>query len=255
MPINKELLELSIQECYSNFLDYLRLVNNFIKNSRAFWVGELEWGDIEKIELQSNNYYCKHLLNIEWHCTKNAPSNTKLRFFLALLLSLKDLERCCDYLYSISKIALQDKEHKLKTIILNSELWKFILEYFQSIYFLFRDSSGKIAQREFQKIFFEKSNLHSKLTAISKKLNNELLARWGQDVLNSIKEQTMSETAQLELMEQLLFLSKLLQYILVKTDRFLDHSFNIVENFYYIKNQEVQLNYDLALLSESHRTD
>ncbi len=112
MPINRELLELSIQECYSNFLDYLRLVNSFIKNSRSFWRGELEWSDIEKVELQSNSYYCKHLLNIEWHCTKNAPSNTKLRFFLALLLSLKDLERCCDYLYSISRIALQDQRKK-----------------------------------------------------------------------------------------------------------------------------------------------
>ncbi|AFN65094.1 phosphate transporter protein PhoU [Mycoplasma wenyonii str. Massachusetts] len=251
MPINKELLELSIKECYSNFLDYLRLVNSFIKSSLSFWEGELEWDDIEKIEAKSNNYYCKHLLDLEWHCTKNTPSNTKLRFFLAVLLSIKDLERCCDYLYSISKIALQDEEKKLKDIVLNSELWKLILSYFQNIYFLFRDSEGKIHQEVFQKILVEKADLQEKIFSLSKQLNKELLYVWGSNVLQSVTTKPMSDLAQLELMEELLTTSKLLQHIIVKTDRFLDHAFNIVENFYYIKNQEIQLNCNnLSLLGE-----
>ncbi|AHC39832.1 PhoU family transcriptional regulator [Mycoplasma ovis str. Michigan] len=250
MPINKELLELSIQECYSNFLDYLRLVNNFIKNSLSFWEGELDWKDIEKVETESNNHYCKNLLNIEWQCTKNTPSNTKLRFFLALLLSMKDLERCCDYLYSISKIALKDKEKKLKSIILNSELWQLTLDYFQNIYFVFRDASGKIDQKIFQQILDKKSELHARLSTLARKLNGELLSIWGHNVLQKIKQEDISELAQLELIEQLLYLSKLLQHMIVKIDRFLDHTFNIVENFYYIKNQEIQLNYNYSLFDE-----
>ncbi|ADX97629.1 PhoU domain-containing protein [Mycoplasma suis] len=254
MPINSELLERSIQKCYSDFLSYFQLIKNFTRYSLLFWEEKVDWSEIVKIEAESNLLYNKNILEIEWQCTKNTPSNVKLRFFLALFLSVKDLERCGDYLYSIAKIATKDGNSDLKKIILHSQLWEIVSEYCQSIYNLFGKSSGEIEQFSYEEILSQKSVLHSKLSKISIQLNERLLKFTGIEPFTSYQTPWRDEEEHSERIKNIIALSGLLQLILVKIDRFLDHVFNIVENFYYIKNQEMQLHLS-SLLKESHRPD
>ncbi|CCE66570.1 PhoU domain-containing protein [Candidatus Mycoplasma haematominutum] len=254
MAVNSQLLEYSIQKCYSDFLGYLHLIKNFVKSSLLFWEGKLTWEEIFQIEEKSNSCYCKALLDIEWHCSKNTPSANDLRFFLALILSAKDLERCGDYLHSISKIVKSDKNRELKKIILGSELWEIILKYFQTIYSLFRDSIGRIRQLAYQELLAEKMTLHSKLSTLSRQLHQELLNNKGLPLLTELSKSSDPVLLQLADVEKLLSLSRMIQLLLVKVDRFLDHSFNVVENFYYIKNQEFKLDYH-SLSRESHLTE
>lgn len=254
MPINSELLELSIRKCYSDFLKYFQLIKDFVKSSLLFWEEKVNWEEIVKIEAESNNLYSKNILEIEWHCTKNTPSNVKLRFFLALFLSVKDLERCGDYLYSIAKIATKEENRELKEIILHSQIWEIVTEYCQNIYYFFDKFSGEIEQLSFQDILFKKTALYEKITKISIQLNEQLLKlksleNWNNEQFSKKNELNFSEQ-----FRNIISLSRLLQLVLVKIDRFLDHIFNIVENFYYIKNQKLQLHLS-TLLKENHRTD
>ncbi|AFO51631.1 phosphate transporter protein PhoU [Candidatus Mycoplasma haematolamae str. Purdue] len=251
MPVNPELLELSVQKCYAQFLDYFHVISKFSKFSLSFWEGKTDWDSIVKIEDSSNRHYSKNVLEIEWQCTKNTPSTGKLRFFLALYLSSKDLERCGDYLYSICKLTNKDKKKELRRIVLNSELWSLLLSYFRSIYSLFRSSTGKIEQEAYQEILSQKSFMHSQLSKIGNSLSEQLLSLRGLDLLSEIRS---SDADSLKPIEELLDSFRLLQLLLVKIDRFLDHVFNIVENFYYIKNQEIGLSLQ-ELLGERHLSD
>lgn len=211
MAINAYFLESVITDCFISFKAYFDLTYSLHKKTYDFYFqyqNKQLLREIKELENDVNSIYRRMVEEIVWDISQNSPKATDLRFFLAVLLSLKDLERFADYGFSIAQII--DKQGKaLGSVFKAFDIYSNMLKCTNEIWKEFIRCKGKINGEDLKKCHLIRNRfIEIQKTAFSR--TSELFL-----VISEINKE----------------LPSFVHLVLVKLGRAIDHIFNVIENF------------------------
>ncbi|MDR0545801.1 MAG: hypothetical protein LBG49_02675 [Mycoplasmataceae bacterium] len=203
---------------FQNFCNHVYQTWEFIFNvikSKACGPKELE--EIYRLEEISNHFEASIQDDCIWAISKNEPMANHLRYIVAIINSIKDLERIADYGVSAVRFfvnnSVSDDIRSIIQSILNDAL-KAMNKIFHAIH----NKTAIDSYKECQKIhadFKEKYNhIINKLSGILKRRSAEQIEKLFQGAIIIIKH----------------------------IERIIDHCSNITENFMFIKESEFFFN-------------
>ncbi len=212
MATNYSMLKESEAELMHNFNDYFRSsIDIFDKLYKGTMVdkktSDTLMSEIHELEKGSDIRYVDLKADCIWIIQKDQPSASHLRFIIAIITSLKDVERMFDHAYSIAKFIIKHQKDKKVISFLEPLCWK-SLESKKEIYKLFITTNAEEAKAKVEKIqmTFYREYKKSILEAIA-----------------LIRKDSTSENV-----------SSGLIIVLKNIERDIDHCDNIVSNFSYI---------------------
>lgn len=228
MSINNKLLSGAIEKSVEKFEEYFWLIYQQGKLLEQFYSENKNEALFEKIsnnEKLIDQIYDEFLQSTEWQISQQNPVTSSLRFFITILLSSKDLERCGDYVFDISKILHNNEEQRIIHDLFETRvLWKKMLEHFEKIGKILFLARNKLGPEDFEKIVEIKGNFNGIFKDYCQKINTFLSSHLNQksEKINIKKKSFIAHIC----------------LISVKTDRMMDHIFNVAENFYSINHQK-----------------
>ena len=220
MPSNYEILKNSENQSFSMFSNYVQHVIKTWKEllqtiENKTYKEKTVYDRFVKLENRSNNYEAEILDECIWIISKNQPVANHLRFIIAILNSIIDLERMADYAMSMIKYfytsedKLSEKVESLTVTILKESIQAIekILNNVLSKYAMESYKEGVKIQTQFNKKYKEH------LIELSKILSNQTAKQIGNMMTGNIIN---------------------IKYM----ERSVDHAINITENFLFIKNSD-----------------
>ncbi|AEG73810.1 Phosphate transport system regulatory protein PhoU [Mycoplasma haemofelis Ohio2] len=222
MATNPAFLKFAIEDCFLAFRKYFELTYALHAKVLEFYKDHKNSDllrEIKSLEMDSNSIYKRMIEEVAWNISQHSPQADSLRFFLALLLSLKDVERFADYGYSIARI-INKKNMDLFRVFGNFEVFQKMLFYVDSMWQRFLKGDGKVNARDFK--FCE--NLKNEFVGLQK------------DSFSKITE----FLTDFEVSDANKDLSSFVHIVLVKIGRSVDHVFNVIENFQQIRDPNAE---------------
>lgn len=214
---NYEILKSSEKELHNSFMKYcdhvyemwkmiLKISTNSKNNAQTFEA-------IQKMEEQSNHLEASIQDDCIWAISKNQPFANHLRYIIAVLNSIKDLERMADYAYSASRFfekrAVND-EVKLLIHNLTNDAIKTMKKVFDSLKSKPAIETYKITKTSHEIFRKEYKDMIDKLVLL-------------------IKDNSPKEVAAM-------FHGGII--VLKHVERLIDHLANVSENFVFIKQSD-----------------
>ncbi|OAL10230.1 PhoU family transcriptional regulator [Candidatus Mycoplasma haematobovis] len=211
MAINAFLLEGVISDCFISFKAYFDLTYSLHKKVYDFYFQYQNKDllqEIREIEFDVNSIQKRMAEEIVWNISQHTPQATDLRFFLAVLLSLKDLERFADYGFSIAQI-INKQGKELSTVFKSFDIFSEMLKCIKEIWKEFIKCKGRINAIDLKQC----SGIRNKFIEMQK--------------------HAFAKTSELVLVisEMNKDLPSFVHLVLVKLGRAMDHIFNVIENF------------------------
>lgn len=216
MP-NYDVLKQSERELHESFMNYCehicemwKLISKISSKSK----NEIHiFETVHKMEEQSNHYEASIQDDCIWAISKNQPSANHLRYIIAILNSVKDLERIADYAYSASRFfEKRSVSDDMRLLIhnLSNDAIKIMKKVFSSL-----------KTKPVMDTYKTTKSAHE----IFKKEYKEMISK----LVVLIKVQTPEEVATM-------FHGGII--ILKHIERLIDHLTNISENFVFIKQSD-----------------
>ncbi len=212
MATNYSMLKESEAELMKNFNNYFKssidifdkLYKGTMTNKK---ISDTLMNEIHELEKGSDIRYTDLKADCIWIIQKDQPSASHLRFIVAIITSLKDIERMFDHAYSMAKFIIKYKADRkivnfIKPLCLKS------LECKNEIYKLFTTRNAGEARSEVEKIQMKFYREYKKSII---------------DAITLIKSNSTSEND-----------SSGLIIVLKNIERDIDHCDNVVSNFSYI---------------------
>lgn len=194
---------------YDHVLKTQEILLQKLKNNKK--ITHADFDEIRDLENMSNQKEAEIMDEGLWMISKENPKANHLRFVMAILYSIKDLERMSDYVYTITQFLSTSKSVTVKIQQIFSEAFEKSYELNKIYYSLIQDASASIFYSEAQEI---EKHYQEEYALIARKIT---------DILFKAKEE-YSTNAYIGLVTAL-----------KHVERTIDHAINIVENFIYIK--------------------
>lgn len=169
---------------------------------------------VKEWENKSNNFEAQIMDEACWIISKDSPKANHLRFIIAILNSIKDLERISDYMLYITKYMFYHQNLPIQAIELITSAFKKAHEV--SVEYL-----KLVDQKDYYK-YYDKA---VEIEADHQKHFNEIMVKIA-ELLSPTKGVIVNESIPGAII------------VLKNIERSVDHSINIVENFVYIKQSE-----------------
>lgn len=212
--LNYEVLKSSEKELHEAFTKYCNHVcemwETILKISSKIKNETTLFKQVQKMEEQSNHFEAEIQNDCIWAISKNQPFANHLRYIIAILNSIKDLERMADYAYSTSRFfekRVVNDDVRLLIRSLTNDGIKIMKKVFTSL-----ETKPVLETYKITK------NAHEAFRKEYKSIINKLVIL--------IKDQTPEEVAAM-------FHGGII--ILKHIERLIDHLTNISENFVFIK--------------------
>ncbi len=223
MAINYGTLRQSEKELIQKFYDYLEHANQMhlsILKALHSEPGSPEWtetiGRVQDMEKESNITHADLLDECTWIISKEQPQASHLRFVIAIINSINDLERICDYANNLSKFMAQNPQIYKPALDVVEDMENFAIVSYQKIFDFFKTNDAQ-ASHQFALKLQDESN--SKFFQALKALR-QIYSRISFEANDRSRENK-------ELIHVVLALKNV--------ERILDHAINVIEHFVFIK--------------------
>lgn len=221
MATNYRLLKQSENELIQKFYDYvdhtfqmhkmvLQILNDF-NNQKNFEKLENEIQSIYDAEKIANITQADLLDECTWIISKDQPQASHLRFVIAIINSINDLERICDYANNITKNIYEKKVISPSGLAIVKLLEEMAVNIFEKIFDHFRSHDA------------------SETYVLAEKLHSQFMLEYSNQIkiLHSIYSSDQNSENNTDFIYIVLTIKNI--------ERILDHVMNIIEYFIYIK--------------------
>lgn len=217
MPINFKTLvtsEKNLRKMFCEFYEHViktqKTLLSYLEKDKPFT--EEQFKNISQLEKQSNSYEAQVLDETSWIISKDMPRAAHLRYLIAIIRSIKDLERMSDFAFNIANhfyLSKKAPEKKVNDIIVS--IIKESLVVVEAVY-------NNIAEgtKQDQDFYVNKAT----------KLINEFSRKY---------RAHFKQLGQLTFKTKKNLNDKMGIFTVIKNiERNADHAYNIIENFLYI---------------------
>lgn len=216
MAINYDTLKTSenfLKKLFLQFFDHVLESQKFLYESfyKTKKITDKQFRYLAKCEKQANQFEAQILDEASWIISKDQPRASHLRFLIAIIKSIKDLERMGDFVdrtcFILRRQKNIDPEVKHAVYCLMKDSYEFSLKIYRNI------SSGPHQTKEYY------TNYASKYFKSFSKSYRNYFTKIGEIIFNDKKDINR----------------KIAIFTAIKNiERNADHAFNILENFVYI---------------------
>ncbi len=202
---------------YKHVLDSQDYLYSKFKQTKKLTKDNYKW--LYKNEIKSNQYEAQILDEASWIISKDMPRAAHLRYQIAIIRSIRDLERMGDFVDRVANIlrkqkSISDKCHKIICRIMR-ESYDFSKEIYRNLH---------LGSNQNRKYYINRATPHFKeFSSIYRTGFKSIGERIFKNKKN-IREKIAIFTA--------------LKYL----ERNADHSFNIIENFLFISDPNFYIN-------------
>lgn len=225
MSVNYSITKASEQELKASFFKfYNHVYKTWIKlastlqEKEAIELNDLEW--FFKMEEKSNQFKAHILDQCIWNISRCQPIATHLRFVIAIMYSINDLERMADYIISSARYIHQ---HEIKE--------KSVINLLISTISTSVETMNKLIRQLKNPMNIKKNYLraHKKTIELAKAYRVEYNASLKKLSSFMFKQDTAQDIT--DIMTGIAVIMK-------SAERNVDHAVNIIENFIYIRNAD-----------------
>lgn len=215
MPINFETLRMSeddlkkmLVKYYANVLKIERKLISFLKQNKR--ITNAKFDQLYKLEIENNQWEAKILDEASWIISKDMPRAQHLRFVIAIIRSIRDLERMSDYVINVARYF-----HNRSSV--NKQIYKIVTNIGEKALIILKDVYNNLISGDKQNAKYYSEQLipaqekfSAKYRSIFKQLGEIIFkAKDPDDALGAFT-------------------------VIKNVERSVDHAVNIMENFVYI---------------------